>query len=122
MACIVQPDMIKCLSCHHPPTHERTAYVFKALGGFFVLLGVAAIGFGVYLDIRYMFIGGILEVIHGVKANPTADGEVVAGLARWVFSDIFGFLGLVAFFVLGGIGLTLIGLKKKRTHQARLGR
>lgn len=54
-------------------------------------LGIAA---GLYVGIWLMLIGGIVQVIEGVKANPVDSWEIAKGVARAFFAGPTG--GLVA--------------------------
>ena len=58
---------------------------------------LAIFGAAVYFDIWLMTIGGIVEIVNGVKADPTNDSQVTWGLLKVMFSGI----GLIVAIVLG---------------------
>jgi len=58
----------------------------------FIIFTVAAIYVGGYL----MFIGGIMQTIEGIKADPVNASDVAFGIIRLLFA---GFVGYVIFYV-----------------------
>lgn len=71
----------------------------KILGG---LIMVAAVVVGLWLGLWVMFIGGIVQFIDGVTAEPDVNGRDVAwGVVRVIFASLVGWL---SFYVLIGLG------------------
>lgn len=68
--------------------------VKKALAA--VVLDTALIVFGVYYDIRYLTIGGIVEGVDAIKANPLDKSELAWGIFKVMMSGV----GLLAAVVL----------------------
>lgn len=65
-----------------------------------ILLIVAGVLAGLYVGLWLMFIGGIIQVINAVKANPTPAIDVAWGVVRIIFASLVGW-GIAAI----GIGL-----------------
>lgn len=61
-----------------------------------VLADTALIVFGVYYDIRYLTIGGIVEGVDAIKANPLDKSELGWGIFKVLMSGA----GLLAAFLL----------------------
>jgi hypothetical protein len=69
---------------------------------FFTLAVICALGGvigGVWFGIWFMLIGGIIEVIEGIKANPVNSFDIAYGIVRFLFA------GLGWVIVLIGMGL-----------------
>ena len=64
-----------------------------------VLLMLAGIGLGVYVGLWWAFIGGIVQIVDAVKANPVEAMDIALGLARVVCAGFVGVVtGIVAVF------------------------
>lgn len=86
----------------------------KLIAGLLVLAGVVG---GLYVGIWVCLIGGILDVIEAVKANPTNTGQLIWGLVKAIFSETFG--GIV-FWILAALGaLVASGGKSARVRVGR---
>lgn len=57
----------------------------KLVGG---LLAVAAIAAGIYVDIVWLLVGGIREIIRGATASPLDGSQLGWGIAHVVFSGL----------------------------------
>lgn len=81
-----------------------------------VLLIIAGIALGLYVGLYVLFIGGIVDVVEGVKADPV-NGELIAwGIAKAVV--LAEFVGGLIFFFLSFVGLLCFGLERKpRDHR-----
>jgi len=75
----------------------------KTILGF--LLVIAGIILGLYMGVWVCLIGGIVQVVQSAVANPVDTWGVAYGLAKFFFAGLIGWL---SFFVVGGIGLTLL--------------
>ncbi len=78
----------------------------KLIGFLIMIIGIT-FGLGMlYLGIRVMFIGGIIDIINQVKAV-TTDAVVVAfAIAKILFAGIINMIG-----IWGGILITGVGIK-----------
>jgi len=92
----------------------------KVLGILFILVGVAAIGYGFYFDIAHLLVGGILEVVHKVKANPTADSQIVWGIVKVLLSGIGAAIGFLIAVGCWGIAAGLLGMETRRSRRRLL--
>ena len=73
----------------------------KLLGVILIICGVIL---GLYLGLYIMCVGGIVEVINGIKANPTNAWWIAKGILKFLFSGIVGWIsGLIV--VSMGVGL-----------------
>lgn len=72
------------------------------LGSTLIALGIIL---GFWLGVKVLFIGGIVQVINGVKANPTSAMDIAVGLAKFVSS---GFVGWVSFIICFTLGITIL--------------
>lgn len=82
--------------------------LLKLLGVLLILGGIAA---GIYLDFWVLFIGGIMQFIEGVKANPTNGHDVLWGVLRaLVFTGCGSFLTFLVLFLPGA---ALLGVGSK---------
>ena len=55
------------------------------------ILAIALIALGVilgaYIGVWFMFVGGIISIVHGVQASPANAGDIAWGIVRIVFSE-----------------------------------
>lgn len=72
------------------------------LGVLFILLGIVL---GLYAGVWICFIGGITQIIEGIKSNPVNSLNIAIGILKFIVS---GLVGWVSFAILFGIGYTLI--------------
>lgn len=86
----------------------------KFLGFLLILGGIAA---GVYFDFWVLFIGGIVEFITGITANPTSVHDIVWGAVK---ATMLTGIGSVATFFLPVLpGFLLCGVNMKRKLRRR---
>lgn len=68
-----------------------------------VIIAVTSIILALYLGIWVMFIGGVIQIIEGAKADPINSGMIAKGLLKFLFcsfSEIIAVVGLVgAYFI-----------------------
>jgi hypothetical protein len=69
-----------------------------------VLLCVSGILLGLYVGVWLCLIGGIVQFVEGVKANPVNAWEIAFGIARFIGA---GFCGVVSCCMLFVPGLAL---------------
>lgn len=81
----------------------RRSDMFKALIGLTLFIG--GIILGLWLGIWVMFIGGIVQFINGVKANPVDALALACGIARVIFA---GFVGWGVGTIVCSIGLMIV--------------
>ncbi len=55
---------------------------------FFILFAVLFAVFGVYIGVWEMLIGGIVQIIDGVKETPTNAYMIAIGICRVIFFEI----------------------------------
>ena len=60
-----------------------------------ILLTLALLVGGGYLDVTIMLVGGILRIAHGASGSPVNTGEIVWGVVRVLFSGVFIWVGAV---------------------------
>jgi len=65
----------------------------KAIG---VLLAVAGFAFGVWAGLWWAFVGGVVQVVEAIKADPVSSVDIALGALRIVFA---GFIGTATAFV-----------------------
>jgi uncharacterized membrane protein len=53
-----------------------------------MILILATIAAGIYVDIVWLLVGGITEIVHGVEAHPVAGGQIGWGVAHLLFTGI----------------------------------
>lgn len=75
------------------------------------LLILAGIGVGVYVDLWFFLVGGIVQAVDGVKATPTNGHDVGWGLIRAIFGTGIGLF--LTFFLLILPGLALLGISAR---------
>lgn len=73
------------------------------LGVLFILAGVVL---GFYVGFYILFIGGIVAVVDGAKANPTDAGRIAFGLVRIFCASAVG--GII-FWACAGVGAACFG-------------
>ena len=73
-----------------------------------VLVGLA---FGIYIGLWFCAIGGIVQAVDGIKADPVDSLDIAVGAVRL---PVAAPAGWVAFFVLAIPGSTLLHDKPKR--------
>lgn len=82
---------------------KRNRRGFKtALGVLFILAGIAL---GVYVGFFLMFVGGIIQVVNAVNADPANSSGVAWGAARILFA---GAIGGFAFWLLALPGVKFV--------------
>jgi uncharacterized membrane protein len=88
--------------------------VSKASG---VILILATIAAGVYVDIGLLLVGGITEIVHGAETHPVSGGQIGWGAAHLLFTGV----GIVAAFLLCALwGALFMGRTvKHRSKTAR---
>jgi hypothetical protein len=62
-----------------------------------VLLGIAGVILGVYVGLWLLFIGGIVEIIDGVKLTPVDAGMVGWGIVKLLSAELVGYLIFITF-------------------------
>jgi len=72
------------------------------IGLFLIVVGILG---GLYLGVWLCFIGGIVQVIEAVKADPVSSFGIAFGIVRVMAAGIVGWL---FFFVCLGLGLATI--------------
>ena len=76
--------------------------LLKNILGLVLICG--SIGLGIYVGFWLMFIGGIIEVINSI--TPVVNNAGIAwGIVKIIFADV---IGIITFFVVGGIGALLL--------------
>jgi uncharacterized membrane protein len=50
-----------------------------------IILILATIAAGIYVDIVWLLVDGITEIIHGAEAHPVSGGQIGWGIAHVVF-------------------------------------
>jgi len=69
-------------------TLQKKSKIPKSIGWLIFLLGTLG---SIYLGVWVMFIGGIVQMINGIKANPTNATMIAIGLLRFICSGFVGF-------------------------------
>jgi hypothetical protein len=59
--------------------------VSKVIG---VLLILATVAVGIYVDLVWLLVGGITEIIHGAEVHPVSGHDIGWGIAHLIFSGI----------------------------------
>lgn len=62
-------------------------YPCFALGGCVIIASVLG---GLYVGLWLMFIGGIIQIIEGIKATPTESFDIAIGIVRILFAAFAG--------------------------------
>ncbi len=60
----------------------------------FLLIG-AGIAFGLWAGVWWAFIGGIIQVVEGFKADPTSAKDIALGIGRVFFAGAIGWLAAI---------------------------
>ena len=64
-----------------------------------VLMMIAGVAFGLYAGLWWAFIGGIVDVIHAIRAPELVAMDVAIGVAKVIFAGaIGGVSGIIAVF------------------------
>ena len=64
-----------------------------------VLMMIAGVAFGLYAGLWWAFIGGIVDVIHAIRAPELVAMDVAIGVAKVIFAgSIGGVSGIIAVF------------------------
>jgi len=71
----------------------------QIIGLLIIILGIFL---GLYLGVWVMFIGGVVNVINGIKANPVEAMLIGKGLAKMICANIVGWVSFMLCFVIGG--------------------
>lgn len=66
-----------------------------------VLLMVAGVVVGLYVGVYLMFIGGIIQFIDGVKADPVNSSDIAWGALRFIGAWITGWVSFLILFIPG---------------------
>jgi len=66
-----------------------------------LFLVIAGITLGLYVGLYLCFIGGIVQIIEAIKANPVSSTEIAFGAGRMVISGIAGWLSAILLMVPG---------------------
>lgn len=62
-----------------------------------ILIIIASIILGLYVGIKVMFIGGIIQVVNGI--NPLNGLDIAIGICKVVFCEIAGLIPMAGFFI-----------------------
>lgn len=71
-----------------------------------IIIIIAAIVFGIWAGVWWAFIGGIVDVIDGIKATPVEAMSIAIGIAKVWFAAV---IGGIAFWIGAVIGAAFIG-------------
>lgn len=88
----------------------------KALLGVFMIL--AGIALGLYVGLWLMFIGGIIQFVNAVTADPVNGAGVGWGVVRIFSASFVGWLS-AAVLIIPGVGLIGSGSRRSRTVRQR---
>lgn len=67
--------------------------ISKAIG---VILIVATIAAGIYVDFAWLLVGGITQIVHGAEAHPVSGHDIGWGIAKVVVTGVgVGVAGLL---------------------------
>lgn len=82
-------------------------------------LGLAVIGYAIYLGLWVCFIGGIVDLINQIKADETSSGTVAWGILKIVCAGTITVIvsligGIIAGFGFFGGAKEVFGKKRKR--------
>ena len=69
-----------------------------------VVFFLVLLGLGIWLDVGWLLVGGIEEVVRGAQASPVSAHDVVIGAVRVFFCGVGLFVG----FLVGTIGASLL--------------
>ncbi len=92
----------------------------KIAGILLVVIGFGAVLCGIYFDIVHLLLGGILDVVHGIKAEPTADGQIVGGVVKVLLSGAGAYVGVIIALGCWAGGLILMGVEPRRGRRRGL--
>ena len=70
-----------------------------------ILMILGAVVFGVYAGLWWAFIGGIVQIVEAVKADPVSAMDIALGIVRVVFA---GAIGGFSFFALAAPGVAML--------------
>ena len=62
-----------------------------------ILIIIASIILGLYVGIKVMFIGGIIQVVNGI--NPLNGLDIAIGICKVVFCEIASLIPMAGFFI-----------------------
>ena len=62
-----------------------------------ILIIIASIILGLYVGIKVMFIGGIIQIVNGI--NPLNGLDIAIGICKVVFCEIAGLIPMAGFFI-----------------------
>lgn len=72
-----------------------------------VLLILAGIALGLYLGVAVLFVGGIVEIVHGAQASPVDAGAIAWGAVKaFVLAELIGYVAVI---IVSGAGFALVG-------------
>jgi hypothetical protein len=78
----------------------------KVLGILLIIVGAIL---GIYLGVWVMLIGGIIQFVHGLQADPVSAKDVAFGIARFVLA---GVTGVLAFWICAIIGAVFLNVNE----------
>lgn len=74
-----------------------------------MILGLALIALGlflgIYVGVYLMLIGGIIQIVEGIKATPIVSWDIAIGVIRFMFA---GAVGWIAGFLPAAFGIGLL--------------
>lgn len=94
----------------------------RTIGGLLIVAAFGAVAYGLYFDIVHLFVGGIVEVVDGVKADPAIGSKIGWGIFRICISGVGLVVGIVVAMFLGGSGVALMGGESRRSRRRSLRR
>lgn len=84
--------------------------MFRKLLGIALILG--GIALGIWLGIVYGLVGGITQVVNGLKATPANSSDIAWGIVRVIFADVMG-IGSGAICIWSGFGMLMFGGRRR---------
>ncbi len=72
-----------------------------------VLVTLAIVVVGFYIDIRWFLVGGIEQVVHGAQAHPTDTSNIVWGVIRFLATGFVTWVAVVLAVLVGKLGFEL---------------
>lgn len=79
----------------------------KILGCIITIFGISFTLFLLYIGIRVMLIGGIIDIINQVKASSTDATIVAMAIAKIIFSGLVDTIGLWGGILISGFGIKI---------------
>lgn len=84
--------------------------VFTKIFG--VLLAIAGIVTGIWVDIWLLLVGGIKMIVAGVTTDPVNGSDIAWGIVRVLCTGVGGTISVVA--IIAGVSLALYGSTRRR--------